>query len=195
MTIIEEIETTERMIDRLYRQSGKARPAKLLRFPYLDRGTGGWIVDYDAMGSQRDYVTRMFGSGLNTMLDPPSQEWIDKKHKLQDYLAREGFRADVYEGVTFDWYANTEMADARDHLFTYSTSDWMLNPNFARYNPDWAYHSVEDIKHAMNTDVGLNDPSSAHIIIAHDHDGLTSVTTALVQHLLDRDYRFKDVRF
>jgi peptidoglycan-N-acetylglucosamine deacetylase len=188
--IIEEIEKTEGLIDKLYRRSGKTRPAKLLRFPYIDRGTGGWIVDYSAMGPHRDYVTKMFSSGLNITLEPPSQRLIDKKHALQDYLKREGFRTDVYDGVTFDWYTNTEMVQARDHLCTFSTSDWMLNPAFARYNPDWTYHSVDDIKAAMNKDPCLNDPSSAHIIIAHDHDGLTGVTTALVRHLLDRNYRF-----
>jgi hypothetical protein len=183
------------MIDKLYRQSGKTRPAKLLRFPYIDRGAGGWIVDYTALGAHSDYVKGMFSSGLNISLDPPLQEWIDKKHKLQDYLAREGFRADIYDGVKFEWFTKSEMAQARDHLFTFSTSDWMLNPDFAHYNPDWTYHSIDDIKHAMNTDAGLNSSSSSHIIIAHDHNGLTGVTTALVEHLLNRDFQFRDVTF
>ena len=40
--VVEEIEKTETLIDGLYRQAGKARPMKLMRFPHIDRG-GRWL--------------------------------------------------------------------------------------------------------------------------------------------------------
>ncbi len=192
--IITEIEQTERMIARLYTQAGVVRPVKMIRFPHIDRGAGGWIVDYNQLGTHKDAVMTLFGAGLNITLTPPPPEWVDKKQKVQDYLKREGFRADVYPGVTFDWYKKTEMAQARDHLFTFSTSDWMMNPDFARYNKDWTYHSLDALKDKIDTDPWLNDPSSAHIVLAHDHNNMFDVTTSLITHMIERGFTFEGIK-
>ena len=48
--VVVEIEKTEKMIDDMYQKAGRARTHKLLRFPHIDRGAGGWVVDYNAAG-------------------------------------------------------------------------------------------------------------------------------------------------
>lgn len=191
--VIEEIEKTEAIIDDLYRRAGKTRTHKLLRFPHIDRGAGGWIVDYDAAGIHGDDLGELFGKGLNIKLDPPSNELVEKKAKIQDYLKREGFSADAYQGVTFPWYTQTEMADARDSLYTYSTSDWMMNPDFEPYRKDWAYQSLDALKKKIDDDKWLFTPESRHIVLAHDHNNMLPVTTALIDHMLARGIRFVDI--
>src|SRR5690606_23127546 len=105
--VVAEIEKTESMIDNLYRKAGKARTAKLLRFPHLDRGAGGWIVDYDRAGRHGDTLKELFGAGLNITLAPSSEKQIETKARIQDYLAREGYITDIFRGVTFPWYTET----------------------------------------------------------------------------------------
>lgn len=179
--VVAEIEKTELIIDGLYKNAGKARPVKLMRFPHIDRGAGGWIVDYDAAGDHKPALMELFGSGLNITLTPPSAAQIEKKEKIQAYLKREGFVTDIFNGVTFPWYQG-EMADSRDLLYTFSTSDWMLNPDLSRYSDPWPYKSIDALKNKIDSDPWLKDNSSTHIILAHDHNGLFPVTTALFNY-------------
>ena len=193
--VVEEIEKNERLIDKLYREAGKTRPFKVLRFPHLDRGCGGWIVDYDAAGQYGGHLKNLFAEGLNIDLTPPSAEQIEKKVKIQDYLRQEGFVTDIYKGVTFPWYKETEMADAYDLLGTFSTADWMANPDFISYARErgWPYPTLEALKSKIDMDSDLKDEESAHIIIAHDHNKLVDTTCALVTHMQDSGIEFLDV--
>ena len=188
--VIAEIEKTESLIDALYRRAGKARPVKLIRFPHIDRGAGGWVVDYDAAGQYGDTLGELFGKGLNITLDPPTPEQVEKKAKIQDYLAKEGFSTGVFQGVTFPWYAGTEMAQARDALYTYSTSDWMMNPDFVARGYSWDYPSVEALKGKIDDDAWLNSEDSSNIVLAHDHNNMYDVTTALIDHMIARNITF-----
>lgn len=188
--IIAEIETTETLIDRLYREAGRARPCKVIRFPHLDRGAGGWIVDYTAAGTHGDTLKNLFGAGLNITLDPPTEAQIEKKMRIQEYLKREGFTADIYPGVTFPWWCDTEMVTAADSLYTFSTSDWMLNPDFADHAHGWAYRSLDALKEKIDNDPWLHAGDSANIVLAHDHNNLFDVVTALVDHMQARGIRF-----
>ncbi len=192
--VVREIESTERLIDGLYKKAGRARPAKLLRFPHIDRGAGGWIVDYDAAGACGPALKSLFADGLNITLAPPSPEQMEKKARIQDYLKREGFTSDVYPGITHPWYTGTEMAAARDSLYTFSTSDWMLNPDFAAHAHQWPYRTLDALKGKIDADPWLNSPDgSANIVLAHDHNRLFDVTTALVAHIQARGAAFAPV--
>jgi len=186
--VIEEIEKTENIIDDLYRRSGRSRTHKLIRFPHLDRGAGGWIVDYDAAGDHGPALKKLFSDGLNISLDPPKPEQVEKKQKIQDYLTREGFTADIYPGVTFPWYTETEMAQARDSLYTFSTSDWMLNPDFAHRAAAWPYRTLDALKDKI--DAQLIPGDHTHIVLAHDHNNLFPVLSGLIDHMLGQGVRF-----
>ena len=191
--VVSEIEKTETLIDGLYRKAGKTRKHKLIRFPHIDRGAGGWVVDYAAAGQYGDTLGELFGKGLNITLDPPSAAQVEKKARIQDYLKREGFSADLYQGVNFPWYTQTEMAQARDSLYTFSTSDWMMNPDFADHRHKWAYQSLDALKQKIDDDPWIFSDSSANIILAHDHNNMYDVTTALVDHMLARGIKFLPV--
>lgn len=181
--IIAEIEKTESLIEGLYKQANKTRNHKMIRFPHLDRGCGGHIVDYDAARAKGYDLQPLFLKGLNIKLAPPTPEQLEKKAALQEYLAREGYSAKGFLGVTFDWYANTEMGSARDSLYTYSTSDWMMNPDFEPYRKDWEYQSVDALKKKIDDDEYLQSDQSVNIILAHDHNNMFKVASGLVAHM------------
>ncbi len=188
--IISEIEKTERTIDAIYRAAKKPKTHKLLRFPHIDRGCGGWVVDYNAAGKYRDILKEMFVGGLNIKLTPPTEEQKEKKDLIQTYLKKEGYSAEAFKGVTFDWYQHTEMKDAADSLYTYSTSDWMINPDFKDYSKDWQYQSLDALKKKIDDDATLKDEKSAHIILAHDHNNLCTGTKGLIAHMKQNGIEF-----
>jgi peptidoglycan/xylan/chitin deacetylase (PgdA/CDA1 family) len=190
--IVREIQRTETLIDAAYKKAGVVRPAKYLRFPHMDRGTGGWVVDFNAAPAQhRDTLIKLFADGLNVSMDKPDEAAFAKKEKIQDWLRAEGFQMPPFHGVTFDWYAQTEMASSIDAMFTFSTSDWMLT---RRHQGRWAYKTIDDLCRKMDDDPYLARQDSAHIILLHDDpDDLTPVTAALINHLRRAGFAFKKI--
>ncbi len=191
--MVQEIEKTERMIDGLYKKAGKTRAAKLFRFRDIDRGCGTWVIDYTKAGGHAETIRNLFLGGVNLKEQAQTAESIEKKEKLQEYLVREGFTADVYKGVTFPWYTQTEMARARDSLYTYSTSDWMLNHDFKDYSGAWAYQSLDALKRKIDDDPWLGAQDSANIVLAHDHNNLFDVTASLIDHMAGKGIKFLEV--
>lgn len=183
----DEIWRTEKRLDDIYRRAGQPRPFKAFRFPHMDRGAGGWIVDYEAAGPHKQALMRLFGDGLNIDLSvPPAPEQLEKKRALQEFLRAEGFTA-PFTGITHEWYAKTEMAQAVDAMFTFSTSDWMIT---ARHQGKWPYRSLDDLKAKIDDDPDLALTDSAHIILAHDQPELCDIVIALIQHMQDQDFKF-----
>lgn len=189
--VVQEIEKTESLIDDLYKKAGKSRSLKLLRFPQIDRGCGNAdVIDFEKAGKYADTIRELFLKGLNIKTMPPSAENIEKKERLQEYLAREGFTSGVYKGVNFPWFTQTEMADAKDSLYTFSTADWMLNPDFLARGYSWDYKSLDALKGKIDDDQWLNSPNSTNIVLAHDHNNMLPVTMALIDHMLEKGIKF-----
>lgn len=189
---IHEIETTQSLIENIYAKIGKTQHVKTLRFPHMDRGAGGWIVDYDALPDEhRDYVTALFADGVRINLDRPSPENVEKKIKIQEYLKSEGY-VQPFENITFPWFQDTEMNEAHDCLYTFSTSDWML---LDRHRGKWKYKSMDDLKAKMDNDEAFQSTDSNHIILAHDKPEaeLYPVVTGLIDYMLDSGITFVDI--
>lgn len=185
---VHEIEDTESLIEKAYVQARKPRSGKHFRFPHMDRGCGGWVVDYDALPeAYRETVIKLFGDGLNISLAPPHEEQVVRKQKLQDYLKGEGYTSPDFVGVTHPWYVETELAKAVDVMFTYSTSDWMITP---RHAGKWPYKMLDDLLAKIDSDPWLMAEDSANIVLAHDQDDMLSATRALIEHMIGRNFEF-----
>jgi len=185
---VAEILKTETLIDAAYKKAGVARPAKYFRFPHMDRGTGGWIIDFDAAGQHKDRLIRLFAEGLNIDLTPPSAALRDKKDRLQEFLRAQGFVPLPGADLTLPWYRDTELAQAVDAMFTFSTSDWMVTP---RHAGKWRYKTLADLLNKIDEDDTLWQSAGHHIILAHDQDDLLPVVSALVDHILDKGMEFR----
>lgn len=186
----EEILKTEREIDAAYKKAGAARPGKYFRFSYMDRGTGAWVVDFDAAPQYKSELQKIFWEGLNFSNPAPSvSALVEKKERLQEFLKAEGFTI-PFEGVTHEWYARTEIARAADCFFTYSTSDWMLTKRHLEKN--WPYKTIEDLKRKIDEDDYLAREDSAHIILIHDQPEIFGVFAALIDHFKAQNFEFLD---
>ena len=190
--MIDEIEKTEALIDRAYDLAYEKRPAqRYFRFPHMDRGCGGWIVDYDGFqGNDLKDVKTCLTEGLNVIsMQRPNSEFEAKKRHIQKYLKEAGYTV-PFSGVTHSWYNNPEIQEARDCLFTFSTCDWMVTQ---RHLGKWRYKSPDDLKQKIDLDRWLNKENSVHIVLAHDQAEIVDVTIGLVDHMLEKGIQFLEI--
>ncbi|PZP56471.1 MAG: polysaccharide deacetylase family protein [Micavibrio aeruginosavorus] len=186
----EQILQTQNLIERAYREAGEALPNRYMRFPHMDRGMGGWIIDLDTVPSEhRAYVENLFWDGLRVeSTERPSAELFDLRNKMQEWLKSEGFQKLPTPDVTHPWFTDSEMAGAIDAMYTFSTSDWMLTP---RHKGNWHYKTLGDLKKKIDTDIWLQKENSAHIILAHDdREDSLEITTSLIDYFLEEDFEF-----
>jgi peptidoglycan/xylan/chitin deacetylase (PgdA/CDA1 family) len=187
-----EIARTEKLLEDCYDKAGVARGAKYFRFPHMDRGAGGWVVDYDAVPpAWRETVTRLFADGLNISLEKPDPALVAKKHQLQDWLRAAGYAPFAAGAITHKWFSGSELGEAIDAMYTFSTSDWMLLP---RHQGKWPYKTLDDLKKKIDDDAWLNAPDSINIVLAHDNAEILDVTLSLIDHMRSKNIEFKDIK-
>ena len=189
----EQILKTQDLIDRAYAQAGKEQAIKTIRFPHMDRATGAHVIDFDTVETPyRDYVCKLFWDGLNVDTSrAPSPEQIELKSKMQEWLRAQGFQKFSPADVTHPWFTGSEMAQAVDVMYTYSTSDWMMTP---RHAGKALYKTKQALVDKIHADVWLNREDSAHIILAHDdREDSFDITTSLIDQFIARGFKFKPI--
>jgi len=186
-----DIEMCERLIEKTYRAAGVTQRGKYFRFPYLDRGAGAWIVDYDFYtADERKEIFAALNDGLNFgKVVPPTPKAREKMKSLQEYLKKSGY-VQPFKSVTQGWYQKGPIAAAADSLFTFSNGDWMVT---ARHSGKWPYKSVDDLRQKAATDLFLSQDDSVNVILAHDQSEIVDVTIELIKDLADNGLKFLEV--
>ncbi len=189
--ILDEIEKTEALIDKLYGMAGEERKIRTFRFPHMDRGCGSWIVDYNEFTPQdRQDVMKAMTEGLNVIsMDAPDLGAVSKKEQIQGYLKMSGFGV-PFENVNHKWYQYTEIQNAADCMFTYSTCDWMLAN---RHKGKWPYQTIEDLKSKIGNDPGLSQKNSTNIVLAHDQAEIHDITVDLIRTMKRIGIQFLEI--
>lgn len=189
--IVDDIERCEKLLEEVHAVAQVRRKGKYFRFPHMDRGAAGWIVDYDRYpAEEKGALFAAFTDGLNIKsMDRPGQAAFDKKDRLQRYLASAGY-TQPFKGVTHPWFAKGEIASAHDCLYTFSNCDWMLT---ARHSGKWPYKSVNDLKEKALSDPFLRVEGGVNVILAHDQAEIVDVTMELVDHLARNGVKFLEV--
>lgn len=189
--VIGEIKQCEFLLERIYKEARVAKTHQYFRFPQLDRGTAGWIVDYDTYSEQdRAGLLAAFAEGLNVQsMDKPDPSFFAKKDRLQTYLKEAGY-TQPFENVTVDWYTKSEIADACDSLYTFSNCDWMIT---ARHAGKWPYKTAEDLKNKAKNDKILTQNGSVSVILAHDQAEIVDITIELIDDLHKNGLKFLEV--
>lgn len=184
----EEIQKADKIIDDLYMKADTIRPGKYFRFPYMDRGMGPFFVEpHDMKEEYKEAHFELLSGGLGHEPVVPGMCEIDRKRGIQKILSAQDYQSLPTPGVTLPWYAQTEMGRCIDSLCTFSTSDWAL---LARHRGKHGFSTIDDLKRKIDEDAELKDQRSNHIILAHEQDEIHDVTTALVNHMLDRNFKF-----
>ncbi|MCB1537761.1 MAG: polysaccharide deacetylase family protein [Rhodospirillales bacterium] len=183
---------TDALIDAAYANAGVVRPGRYHRFAYMDRGMGAWFVEPQRLAPDlRVIVSGMIREGLgNDPASTPTHAGIETKNRLQAFLSDHGFASLPAPGVTHAFFAQTEMHDAIDAMFTFSTSDWAVTE---RHRGKFGVSDVSDLKARIDADPYLARDDSAHIILAHDQAEIHDTVVALVDHMLDRGLQFMEM--
>lgn len=178
---IDQIARTEALIDEAYAQAGAKRGVRAFRFPHIDRGMGGWIMDIDALPEdQQAAARRALNEGLNQPVAPrPDAAALKKFQTIQDYLGAQGYSVPFHH-VTPEWYNSAEIQAARDCFYTYSTCDWMVT---ARHRGKWPYQSLDDLKKRIDGEEAFQEAGSTHVILAHDQAEIVAETLVLIDHM------------
>jgi peptidoglycan-N-acetylglucosamine deacetylase len=177
---IDEIEKTERLIERAYESANIPQPGKYLRFPYLDRGNG-------ARTEQEfyDLIENIHSNGTKN-LEVFHGELV---LKLQEYLHKSGY-SQPYHDITHPLYSISEIRDAADCFLTYTSLDWMLSP---RHKGKHSSQTIKDLQHRMEEDPYLFQPDNVHIVLFHDdREGIIDETCALIDYMLERGISFRN---
>jgi peptidoglycan/xylan/chitin deacetylase (PgdA/CDA1 family) len=172
----EEIRRTDAIIEALYQQAAITRPAKVFRFPYLDKGGLKDAWDLDA---------------------PYDGEGLARKNAIQAALRDLGYTCPPFEGITYARYALSR-ADV-DWFITYDCMDWaVFEPE-----PLFGIDSLEKVLARMDEDVpdqgrGLNFAGSEEIVLVHDHIVLvnehhetTDMFEVIIEGLLAKGLQFR----
>lgn len=189
---VNQIEKTENLIEDTYRQADVIRRGKYFRFPHMDCGAGGYIVNYDAYPTEyRDFVTRLFAEGVNIEITPPTQDQKNHKIALQKYLTNNHF-TQPFENILYPWFKNTELENTPACMYTFSSSDWML---LDRHRGKWKYKTLDDLKNKIDSDKWLNTNGNA-ILLMHDkiEKEILPVFKSLIDHMVEKGYEFLSVK-
>lgn len=187
---VADIAACEKILDDLHARANVKPSGKYFRFPHVDRGTGAWIIDYDANPTIRKQVQDEIAGGVNAPSKerPPESAFI-KKQQLQNYLKQNGYK-NPFTDATHRWFLDGEMGEAVDSLFTFSNCDWMLNE---RQIGKWPYKTPADLKHKARNDMWLWQEGSVNVILAHDQADIVDVTIELIDDMAETGLIFKDL--
>lgn len=211
--VCEEILKTERLIDACYAKANQPRLHKFIRFPYMDRGMGAWVVEPDNVPSEyQEEHEDMIRLGLGN--DPaarPDEKAIALKNRIQEFLHEQGFEAPSFGDVTLDWFCGVpEMGAAIDSMFTLSSSDWMLTQ---RHQGKWPYKTTVDVMDMMykkmdghahpdegeavaSDELSFEDDApekSAHILLMHDQEDIHDEVLHILELLQRSGCVFKTI--
>ena len=169
-----EIKLTDEIIEQAYKRSGIARPVKVFRFPYGDKG-----------GLKGDDVTAQYeGIGM------------ERKEALQKFLSTLGYRKGFFPGITYNYYKAYKLDEDIDWYWTYDIMDWELY----REEREFGFDSIEKIFDKMEENdpenwKGLNCFLSEDIILTHDQTATTKEFKRIIDRLISKNIEFRLPQF
>jgi peptidoglycan/xylan/chitin deacetylase (PgdA/CDA1 family) len=164
----DQILRTDTIITQLYKEAAIPWTKKYFRFPYGDKG--GLRTDsfgcYTKKGAQR-------------------------KETLQKFLRDNGYTQPSFEKVTYYYFDRLGLRDDADWSWTYDCAEWSISVPERMDGID----SIEKVlarmdRYEPNTGFGLNSPSSAEIILTHDHLETTVYFPQMIDGLRAKGLQF-----
>lgn len=165
---------TDTLLEELYQRAEVTRPAKIFRFPYMDKGGHRNSVDYE----NRDWL----GESTNP----------DKKEALQCFLRQQGYVQPRFENIQQRWFLDRHLLDDVDVFLTFDQMEYFLG------NPDAPYGLSEEaaILWRIEEDKpeggrSLNRSDTADIILIHDMEYTTTLFYKILDRYIAKGFDFK----
>lgn len=172
-----EIEKTHLLIDELYKAAGTPRPANWFRFPFGDKGDGGYGKVF--VHSRRANQVR--------------------RKAIQDYLQQLGYTQPGFPGITYPFYHQAGLLTDIDWHWTFDVMEWnlrMQRADFGLNTPEKILRRLESTcpedSRGLRTRTKrwIGDPHSDEIILLHDHIETTPLFFTIIDKLLSLPLQF-----
>jgi len=166
-----QIKVTDELIEAAYEKAGIERPAKLFRFPWLDKG-GGFDVKKSGFFPRRE-----------------NPEHIKA---IQDFLKKLGYKQPKFKGINYNWFEEANLLNDVDVYLTYDAMDWVV----LMKKPKYGINGLRDVLERMDEDVpeggrGLNFAGSNEIILLHDLPETAHMFVPIIEKLLEKELKFE----
>lgn len=177
----ESIKKTDKIINEIYKMSGKERPIKVFRFPYLDQGGDNSGEDYESKWAR------------------PKREWSlfprkERRMALQYFLKELGYTHPLFKGIKQEFLINEKIMDDIDVNCTFDQMEYYLGVKNAPYGME----KEEAILARIDEDVpfggrALNYLDSSDIIMIHDHENTTDLFYKIIDKYIEKNFEFRDI--
>ena len=157
----EEIQKTDRIIEKIYKRASIKRPVKFFRFPYGDKG----------------------GFNYLEFLKPYKGEGKIRKEKIQAFLRNLRYTQPKFENITYRYYRKAGLLEDVDWLCTYDIMEYALD-SLTKIFERMDENVPEDGR-------GLNYPDSEEIIVTHDTPETTHIFEPIIDRILTKGMIFK----
>jgi len=192
---IEEIETTESILEDLHKEANVKREWKIIRFPFNDKGGGrDWLIKDSQLDNKKvkeiqTYLrSKQFHKGVFTNITysyfPRMNSYIDMPYTFDAY---------EYRTITPDNWKNDEYPQLNSNKVTSNQSDVSKQPTQAKPNTI-SFSTLDEVLARMNN----NDPnnmlglhtSSNEIILLHDFATTSPMFIPIMETLLQKNITF-----
>lgn len=166
----EEINKTDKIIDRIYEQAEVQRPIKVFRFPYGDRGVGSRFYDFNYS--------------------------VDEENRIKDIqimLKELGYKCPSFPGIKYEYYKTNRENNFLDWYWTYDAMEWCV----FQTPPPYGVKGLQEVLELMDLDLperwaGLNNWQSEDIILIHDHPQTTCIFEDIIKGFLAKGVIFNN---
>ena len=169
----EEITKTDKIIDTLYLQAGRQRPAKWFRFPYGDTGdnSNGKIFNWISLRDKK------------------------KKAIFQSFLSNLNYTQPNFANINYRYYIRI-LKTQLDWNWTFDSMDWaLLSKNnsaiFTEIIKRIHQKHPKDFRGFWNFSNRWRNTTSDEIILMHDHENSASFFQGIIENLLEISHRFE----
>lgn len=165
----EEIKETDKLIEKLYRESKVQRPAKYFRFPFGNEGVNHPFYEFNYTAEERERVD-----------------------SIQKVLKDMGYEKFKFGNISYQYYFKKDETGNIDWLWTYDAMEWCV----FQEKPLYGVTCLDDVLEMMDMDLperwmGLNSQKSDEIIVVHDHPETTHMFEAIIKGFLDKGISFQ----
>lgn len=170
----EQIVKTDRIIDKIYKDSKVIRPIKFFRFPFGDRGNKSTFVNFlDTCRFRK--MPRLVNIGKKIFVN------IKRKpnHEIQNYLRVLGYRKFEFNGSESKYFEDN--GEEFDILWTYDIGDWR------RENSRTV---IKRLEKDLPT-IYQRSSNPMNILLMHDQEEIRSSFFDIIDYLKKERFNFK----
>jgi peptidoglycan/xylan/chitin deacetylase (PgdA/CDA1 family) len=171
----EEIVETDKLLEDLYQRAKVARPAKIFRFPYMDKGGHRDVDEYENQDKWPEAYTNP-----------------DKKDRLQQLLRQMGYAQPTFANIKQRWFHEHRLADDADVFLTFDQMEYWLGKPAAPYGLSEEAAILSRIEEdEPENGRSLNRADTADIILIHDMEHTTALFYKILDRYIAKNFDFK----